>query len=119
MAVNEELARGLRAVQRMLSSEEFIGLAAGGAALKDCHDDPEGTLRAHGVELGEEIRRVEMRVRHTPPTARERGLRGGNFEWRFHVQVGDQSWRVIHLCDAWPIAAADEKDEAGPAESTA
>ena len=110
MAVNEALARGLRAVQSVLSSDAFIELAAGGAPLKDCHDDPEGTLRAHGVALPEEIRRVEMRVRHTPPAARQRGLRGGNFEWRFHVQVDDQSWRVIHLCDAWPLDAPEEQD---------
>ena len=52
-----------------------------------------------------------MRVRHTPPLARQRGLRGGNFEWRFSVQVGERSWRFIHLCDAWPLDAADSADE--------
>jgi len=38
--------------------------------------------------------------------ARQRGLRGGNFEWRFAVQVGERSWRVVYLCDAWPIGTA-------------
>ena len=117
MAVNDELARGLRAVQRVLSSEEFIGHAAGGAPLKDCDDDPEETLRPHGVVLPVEARRVEMRVRHTPPAARQRGLRGGNFEWHFQVQVGDQSWRVFPLCDAWPIDVADESDSTEHAQS--
>ena len=120
MATNEALAQGLRAVQRVLSSEGFIQLAAGGAALKDCHTDPEGTLRRRGIALPEAIRRVEMKVRHTPPLARQRGLRGlrgGNFEWRFHVQVGEQSWRVIHLCDAWPMDVADAAADAEAAEA--
>ena len=111
MPTNEELAQGLRAVQRVLSSDGFITLAAGGAPLKDSHDDPEGTLRAWGVALPEEIKRVEMRVRHTPPAARQAGLRGGNFEWRFFVQVGGQSWRIIHLCDAWPIDASESDSD--------
>jgi hypothetical protein len=51
-----------------------------------------------------------MKLRHTPPLARQRGLRGGNFEWRFHVQAGAGSWRVIHLCDAWPFDAPDAPD---------
>lgn len=114
MPTNRDLARALRAVQRVLSSEGFITLASGDAPLKECHDDPVGTLRRYGVELPEEVKRVEMRVRHTPPAARERGLRGGNFEWRFHVRVGEGSWRVIHLCDAWPIdvGGQEEVDEA-------
>ena len=115
MATNEALARGLRAVQSVIASEAFVALAADNDALKECFDDPEGALRRRRVDLPEEVKRVEMKVRHTPPLARQRGLRGGNFEWRFHVQVGDQSWRVIHLCDAWPIDAADERDEAEPA----
>ena len=114
MPTNEQLAQGLRAVQHVLSSDGFINLAAGGAPLKDCHEDPVGTLRAWGVTLPEEIRSVEMRVRHTPPAARQAGLRGGNFEWRFFVQVGDQSWRVIHLCDAWPVDADNSTTTGNP-----
>ncbi len=109
MATNAALAKGLRAVQQILSSKEFIALAADGDALKECFDDPEGALRKRGIELPEEIRRAEMKVRHTPPAARQVGLRGGNFEWRFSVQVGEQSWRVMHLCDAWPVGAAEEE----------
>jgi hypothetical protein len=106
MTTNAELARGLKAVQAVLSADAFIALAADRDALKECTDDPEGALRRRGVVVPEELRRVEMKVRHTPPAARQAGLRGGNFEWRFHVQVGDQSWRVLHLCDAWPVGAA-------------
>jgi len=110
MARNAELARGLKAVQAVVSSDAFIELAADGDALKECFDNPEGTLKSRGVTLPEEVRRVEMKVRHTPPAARQAGLRGGNFEWRFHVQVGAASWRVIHLCDAWPMGIADPDD---------
>ena len=110
MATNAELARGLKAVQQVLSSEAFISLAADGDALKECFDDPDGALRRRDLILPDEIRRVEMRVRHTPPAARQAGLRGGNFEWRFFVQVGTSSWRVLHLCDAWPMDAAEEQE---------
>ncbi|HEU5315726.1 MAG TPA: hypothetical protein VFX49_06415 [Chloroflexota bacterium] len=111
MAANAALAQGLKAVQEVLSSHAFISLAADGDALKECFDDPEGALRRRGVSLPEEIRRVEMKVRHTPPAARQAGLRGGNFEWRFFVQVGTSSWRVLHLCDAWPVEATEEAPE--------
>jgi hypothetical protein len=107
MATKPDLAAALRAVQQVIGSPAFIELAADGDALKACFDDPAGTLRARGIVVPETIRRVEMRVRHTPPAARQRGLRGGNFEWRFHVQAGAGSWRVIHLCDAWPLDAPD------------
>ena len=110
MATNEDLARGLRAVQQVVGSEAFIRLAADGDALKECFDDAEGALRKRGIELPEEIRRVGMKVRHTPPTARQAGLRGGNFEWRFSVQVGEQSWRVMYLCDAWPVGEAEQEE---------
>jgi hypothetical protein len=107
MATDPELARALEAVQRVLASPAFIALAADPDSLKACLDDPAGALRARGIELPEEVRRVEMKVRHTPPLARQHGLRGGNFEWRFAVQVGARSWRVVHLCDAWPLDAAE------------
>jgi hypothetical protein len=110
MATNEALAQGLAAVQRVIGSGAFIALAADNDALKECFDDPRAALRRRGIELPEEVKRVEMKVRHTPPAARQRGLRGGNFEWRFAVQVGDQTWRVIHLCDAWPLEASDAPD---------
>ena len=115
MTTNPDLARGLKAVHALLASEAFVGLAADGdpGVLKECFDDPAGALRRRGVVLPDEVRRVEMRVRHTPPAARRAGLRGGNFEWRFHVQVGATSWRVIHLCDAWPLdEASDGSDDA-------
>ena len=116
MATSADLARGLKAVQAVLSSDAFIALAADGDALKECFDDPEGALRRRGVVIPEEVRRVEMKVRHTPPAARQAGLRGGNFEWRFRVQVGTGSWRVVHLCDAWPLdavaAGADDEEAA-------
>jgi hypothetical protein len=108
MVTQADLAQALRAVHAVLASPAFVALAADPDALAACHDDPAGTLRAHGVALPPEVRRVEMRVRHTPPAARARGLRGGNFEWRFQVQVGAGSWRVIHLCDAWPVDASSE-----------
>lgn len=113
MATNEALAQGLAAVHALLSSAAFVELAADGdpSVLKECFDDPEGALRRRGVAVPEEVRRVEMRVRHTPPAARRAGLRGGNFEWRFYVRVGASSWRVIHLCDAWPLDAAAEGDD--------
>ena len=110
MAVDAELAEGLRAVQEVLSAPAFVELAADQEQLKACYDDPEGTLRGRGIALPACIKRVEMKVRHTPPLARERGLRGGNFEWRFSVQVGERSWRVIHLCDAWPLDAKESGD---------
>ena len=110
MATDVELAQGLRAVQHVLASPGFVELAADQEALKASFDDPAGTLRARGIELPLEIRRVQMKVRHTPPIARQHGLRGGNFEWRFSVQVGERSWRVIHLCDAWPLDAADAEE---------
>ena len=51
-----------------------------------------------------------------PPWVYTAGLRGGNFEWRFHLQVGAGSWRVIHPCDAWPLDAVPETaDGAEPA----
>lgn len=112
MATNPELAQALRAVHQVLGSPAFIELAADGDALKECFDHPAGALRARGIVLPDVVRRVAMKVRHTPPLARQRGLRGGNFEWRFLVQADAGSWRVIHLCDAWPIDTADPPDTA-------
>lgn len=105
MAIDPELLQGLKAVQRVLAAPAFVELCAetDQEVRKACREDTAGTLRARGIELPAEIRRVEMRVRHTPPLARQRGLRGGNFEWRFSLQVGDRTWRLIHLCDAWPL----------------
>src|SRR5687767_7381097 len=100
MATDPDLARALRAVHRALASPAFADLASDQELFKACREDPVGALRARGITLPEEVRRVEMRVRHTPPLARQRGLRGGNFEWRFSLQVGERTWRVIHLCDA-------------------
>src|SRR5688500_12075185 len=118
MATNADLARGLKAVQAVLASDAFMALAADGDALKECFDDPEGTLRRRGVVVPEEVCRVEMKVRHTPPAARQAGLRGGNFEWRVQVRVGAGSWRVLYLCDAWPLdAAAAGADGADDAEA--
>ncbi len=107
MATDAELGQALGAVQQVLASPAFIALAADPEALKACFDDPAGALHARGIDLPAAVRRVEMKVRHTPPLARQRGLRGGNFEWRFAVQVGDRSWRVVYLCDAWPVDATE------------
>src|SRR5688500_19084294 len=102
MATNADLARGLQAVQAVLASDAFIALVADGDALKECFDDPEGTLRRRGVVVPEEVGRGEMKVRHTPPAARQAGLRGGNCEWRCQARVGTGAWRVLYRCDAWP-----------------
>ena len=113
MATDPELARALRAVQQVLSAPAFADLASDPERFTACREDAESTLRSHGIPLPPEIRRIEMKVRHTPPLARQRGLRGGNFEWRFSVQVGERSWRVVHLCDAWPLDAPEPPDAGG------
>lgn len=105
MAADPDLVRALRAVQTLLSSAAFVELAADPELFKACREDAAGMLRAHGIAVPEEVRRVEMKVRHTPPLARQRGLRGGNFEWRFSLQVGERTWRAVYLCDAWPLDA--------------
>ena len=110
MTVDPELAEGLRAVRQILASEGFVELAADPEQFRACREDPAGALRGRGIVLPEVVKRVEMRVRHTPPLARQRGLRGGNFEWRFSLQVGERSWRVVYLCDAWPLDAADAEE---------
>ena len=112
MAADLDLARALRAVQQVLGSAAFAEIAADQDLFKACREDPAGTLRARGIVLPEEVRRVEMKVRHTPPLARQRGLRGGNFEWRFALQVGERTWRAVYLCDAWPLDAAGAGDAA-------
>jgi hypothetical protein len=112
MATDPELARAVRAVQQVVGSPAFADLAADPEQFKRCREDPEGTLQARGIAVPPEIRRVVMKVRHTPPLARQRGLRGGNFEWRFAVQVGERSWRVVYLCDAWPIDADEVEPDA-------
>lgn len=112
MATDPELARAVRAVQHIVSAPAFTELAADPEQFTACRTDPEGTLHARGIDVPAEIRRVVMKVRHTPPLARQRGLRGGNFEWRFSVQVGERSWRLSYLCDAWPLDADDAADEA-------
>jgi hypothetical protein len=112
MATDPDLARAVRAVQQVVGHPAFAEVAADPEQFKACREAPEGTLRARGVPVPPEIRRVVMKVRHTPPLARQRGLRGGNFEWRFSVQVGERSWRLIYLCDAWPLDAEDAADEA-------
>ena len=106
MATDTDLVQALQAVQQVLASPAFLDLATDQEQLKACFGDPAGALRSRGITLPAAVRRVEMRVRHTPPPARQRGLRGGNFEWRFYVQAGDRSWRVFYMCDAWPIDAA-------------
>src|SRR5919201_172831 len=108
MATNPDLAAALRAVQQVIGSPGFAELAADPDVWKACREDPAGALAARGITVPAEIRRIVMKVRHTPPLARQRGLRGGNFEWRFYVQVGDQSWRGIHLCDALPLDASGQ-----------
>jgi hypothetical protein len=108
VASDPELTQALRAVHEVLASPTFAALAADQEQLKACHDDPAGTLQAHGIALPPEVRRVEMKVRHTPPLARQRGLRGGNVEWRFSLQVGERTGRVVHLCDAWPLDVSSE-----------
>ena len=112
MAIDSELLQGLRAVQHVVTAPAFIELCADvdQEVRQACREDTAGTLRARGIELPVEIRRVEMRVRHTPLLARQRGLRGGNFEWRFSLQVGERTWRLIHLCDAWPLDAPEAAD---------
>ena len=110
MATDADLVQALRAVQQVLATPAFLELAADQEQLKACFDDPAGVLRTRGIALPAEVRRVEMRVRHTPPLAREHGLRGGTFEWRFYVQAGGRSWRVFYICDAWPLAATTAGD---------
>lgn len=107
MAIDPDLAKALRAVQEVTGSPAFIDMVADGEALHASVRNAGETLRAHGIAVPEAIQRVEARARHTPPAARKRGLRGGNVEWRFYVQIGAGSWRVVYLCDAWPL---DEPD---------
>lgn len=107
MASDPDLARALGAVQRVIGSPGFVELVADRETLEACVRDPAGTLAARRIGLPEEVRRVEARARHTPPAARQRGLRGGNVEWRFYVQAGAGSWQVVWLCDAWPVDAGD------------
>jgi hypothetical protein len=116
MATDADLVHALRAVQQVLASPAFLDLAANQEQLKACFDDPAGMLRTRGITLPPQVRRVEMRVRHTPPLARAHGLRGGNFEWRFYVQAGNRSWRVFFMCDAWPLDAAGADDSGDAAK---
>ncbi|HEU5316114.1 MAG TPA: hypothetical protein VFX49_08400, partial [Chloroflexota bacterium] len=73
MATDSELLQGLRAVQRVLASPAFIELCVetDQEVRKACREDAAGALRARGIELPEEIKRVDMKVRHTPPLARQ------------------------------------------------
>jgi hypothetical protein len=81
MAVDPDLARVLHAVRQVVGHPAFAELAADPELLTACREDPVGALRAHGILLPPEVRRVEMKVRHTPPLARQRGLRAGSPAW--------------------------------------
>lgn len=101
MPVDQDFKRALEIVQLVISSPAFLEFSADPGAVLQEQQDPVAALRARGISVPPEFRRVVAKRRHPTQVEWDRSWRSGGVEWQFFVEAGEKRFRFNYICDPW------------------